>query len=599
MEEVSSKFNFAKQPKIITSFFLTLVTVLTLTTFVTMVNLNEVDAFTSVSPNCGLINQDPDGECSVDIDYDGNCSFFNNDCNIAVNINKNPGGGSVDFNPNPTSELKLHSILETGVDCSNVKSSWGKANCLLNSNNDYTSNTIINTDGLAAKFDNDIKYEGSQQVRDTSGQDNFQAFNTMTQKVDLATRGAGATIDTDNEGDSGNLILRYDQDIVHPDDTQNRNLGAQAVNMFAQDSSTIDTSEHEELGFNLVQTLRDNDDDDGTHISSPITTKNEANQVLNVDARGGATIKYDTLGLSTTTQNIEDCSFGAGSCTNTAGTTASPQSGMRTELTASGVGTLIEVDDLQQLLSQNIDNFKPSNNKAATNTANAQVVSAVATQGGEIDMDTGDSSSQRISQSITGTDSNPLKGTVTNNADQRLDVGTSGVPVLGTVVASVDQTITQSIIGSRTDGSSNNGQTLVTLLSKEGPSQLFINGFDQYLTQTVNNCIGCSNNGIVNALFEVEDAATFTLRDGSIQGLTQTVNRDGATTTNTVSSRISVLGDGTDANIGLNQQVSNVNGGFAGVQNGNSNFQATYAADTSQQCNISTVGTFTPTTSCS
>jgi hypothetical protein len=136
-------------------------------------------------------------------------------------------------------------------------------------------------------------------------------------------------------------------------------------------------------------------------------------------------------------------------------------------------------------------------------------------------------------------------------------------------------------------------------LSKEGPSQLFINGFDQYLTQTVNNCIGCSNNGIVTALFEVEDAATFTLRDGSIQGLTQTVNRDGATTTNTVSSRISVLGDGTDANIGLNQQVSNVNGGFAGVQNGASDFQATYNADANQQCNISTVGTFTPTTSCS
>ena len=89
------------------------------------------------------------------------------------------------------------------------------------------------------------------------------------------------------------------------------------------------------------------------------------------------------------------------------------------------------------------------------------------------------------------------------------------------------------------------------------------------------------------------------MRDGSIQGLTQTVNRDGATTTNTVSSRISVLGDGTEANIDLNQQIYNTNGGIAGSQNGPSNFQATYTADANQQCNISTVGTFTPTTSCS
>ena len=136
---------------------------------------------------------------------------------------------------------------------------------------------------------------------------------------------------------------------------------------------------------------------------------------------------------------------------------------------------------------------------------------------------------------------------------------------------------------------------MVLLLSKEGPSQLFVNGFDQYLTQTVSNCIGYSNKGIVTATFEVNDAATFTLRDGSIQGLTQTVNRDGAANTNTVSSVISVLGNGTGANIGLNQQVSNLNG----ANNGNSMFTATYPADANQQCNISTVGTFNPGISCS
>ena len=107
-----------------------------------------------------------------------------------------------------------------------------------------------------------------------------------------------------------------------------------------------------------------------------------------------------------------------------------------------------------------------------------------------------------------------MKGNVQNVTVQRLDVGTSGFPTLGTVEASVDQNLQQSITGSRTDGSSNNGETLVLLLSKEGPSQLFVNGFDQYLTQTVSNCVGCSNNRIVTATFEVNDAATFTLRDG-------------------------------------------------------------------------------------
>jgi hypothetical protein len=567
-----------KKVTMCTNFLMIVTTLLTLITFTSMMNVGEVEAATVVSPNSGVIDQSPSGECSVSIDYDGNCSPSSSNCNIAVNINKNPGRGSINFVPSGDNELKLHSVLETGVECSDVKSSWGKANCLLNSKNNYVSNTIINTDGLAKLFDNEINYEGSQQVRDTSGQDNFKATNTMNQKADLTTREAGATIDTDVSGK--NVILQYKQDIVKPDDTQNTNLGSQAVNMFAQDKSTIDTIAHEELGFNLVQTLRNNDDDDGTHISSPITTKNEANQVLNVDARGGATIKYDTLGLSTTTQDIYKCSFGGGSCTNTAGTPASPQSSMRTELTASGAGTFIDVDDLQQLLTQKIQYFNPANNKAASNTANTQVVSAVATQCGKIDLNTGDSSSQQLTQSITGTDSSPLKGNVQNVAVQRLDVGTSGFPTLGTVEASVDQNLQQSITGSRTDGSSNNGQTLVLLLSKEGPSQLFVNGFDQYLTQTVSNCVGCSNNRIVTATFEVNDAATFTLRDGSIQGLTQTVNRDGATNTNTVSSVISVLGDGTDANIGLNQQVSNLNG----ANNGNSMFTATYAADANQQC---------------
>ena len=59
----------------------------------------------------------------------------------------------------------------------------GQSNCILKSKNNYVSNTIINTDGLAELFDNEINYEGSQQVRDTSGQDNFKTTNTMNQKA--------------------------------------------------------------------------------------------------------------------------------------------------------------------------------------------------------------------------------------------------------------------------------------------------------------------------------------------------------------------------------------------------------------------------------
>jgi hypothetical protein len=587
MEEVSSKLK-CKKVTMCTSFFMIVTTLLTLITFTSMINVGEVEAATVVSPNCGVIDQSPSGECSVSIDYDGNCSPSSSSCNIAVNINKNPGGGSINFVPSGDNELKLHSVLETGVECSDVKSSWGKANCLLNSKNNYVSNTIINTDGLAKLFDNEINYEGSQQVRDTSGQDNFKATNTMNQKADLATRGAGATIDTDGSGK--NVILQYKQDIVHPDDTQNTNLGSQAVNMFAQDKSTIDTSAHEELGFNLVQTLRDNDDDDGTHISSPITTKNEANQVLNVDARGGATIKYDTLGLSTTTQDIYKCSFGQGSCTNTAGTTASPQSGMRTELTASGAGTVINVDDLQQLLSQKIQYFNPANNKIASNTQNAQVVSAVATEGGKINLATGATNTQSSTQSITNSKQN-----TGNLGSQTLNVGTNVIPVVGQVTADVDQTLQQSISSANTGPSSNTGTMTINLLSKTGTSQLFIEEFDQYLTQ-IATCSNCQNNGQVSATFEVQgDASNFILRDGSIQGLTQTATRDGVLNQNIVGATISVSGTGTNANIFLDQQISNTN-----MNNqGNSNFAASYSAGATQQCVISSPGPVTQATACS
>ncbi len=48
---------------------------------------------------------------------------------------------------------------------------------------------------------------------------------------------------------------------------------------------------------------------------------------------------------------------------------------------------------------------------------------------------------------------------------------------------------------------------VITLLSKEGPSQLFIEEFNQYLIQSA-TCSGCHNTGVIYATFEVENAAT-------------------------------------------------------------------------------------------
>ena len=597
MEEYSSKFNYSK-PKVIVSFLMTLATVLTLTTFVTMVNFSEVDAATVISPTCNVINQDPDGECSVDIDYDGNCSPTTNDCNIAVNINKNPGGGAVNFNPDPNNELKLNYLLETGLECNNVKSSWGKARCLTASNNDYVSNTRINTDGDFGTFDNEINSEGSQQIRDTDGQALFKAFNNMRQDVSLFTRGEGSTIHTDGTGD--NLILKYNQDIVGPDNSDNNNKGTQLVNLQARTGGAINTYNHEETGFSLNQELIGNDDTDGQ--TGQVKATNEGRQSLTADARTGATIEYDTLGLSELSQVIQDCEFGVATCINQAGSTTSGSTtlpdgtivpgsgGMQVVLDARGTGTVIDVDDLQQYVSQNIDNFDTSANKVAKNNAPSQLFSAVARAGGEIDFDTGESSSQTFSQSITDS-----RASSDNSGSQAIEVGTPavGFEVNGLVEANLEQRLDQQITASNTGTSSNLGTMTLILLSKDGPSQLFVDGFEQYLTQ-VTSCNNCANNGQIQAVFEVEDAATFTLKDGSIQGLTQIADQNGEQNMNVVQSRISVSGTGTDANIGLNHQIFN-----DGTNDGSSQFTGTYTADANQQCNISTNGAFTQATACS
>ena len=44
-------------------------------------------------------------------------------------------------------------------------------------------------------------------------------------------------------------------------------------------------------------------------IRSPITATNRAHQILGIDSDNSALIKYDTNGLSTISQPIDDCSF--------------------------------------------------------------------------------------------------------------------------------------------------------------------------------------------------------------------------------------------------------------------------------------------------
>ena len=116
----------------------------------------------------------------------------------------------------------------------------------------------------------------------------------------------GSSVVTNGPGD--NFQLQYLQDIVEPDDTTNTNKGRQLVSLDAQTGGKIDTSEHEELGFLLEQTLIDIDNHDN-QPTARIQATNNAFQTLGIDSDNGAEIQYDTNGLSKISQKIEDCSF--------------------------------------------------------------------------------------------------------------------------------------------------------------------------------------------------------------------------------------------------------------------------------------------------
>jgi hypothetical protein len=629
MEEIYSKSKYTKlkpKTKMISTFLVTIITLFTLTTFTAMSsNVGQVEAVTNTG-NCAALDATPNGECDVDINYDGNCSPSSSNCNINLNVpNSSPG------------QLRLNYLLETGLYCNNVAGgSASKAFCLNNNFNNYASTVAQNGGGT---MNNQFNFEGSQQIRDTDGQDRFKATNTMDQRARVNTdANPNSVVNTDGSGD--NFVLKYLQDVVEPDDTTNRNLGKQLVSLEALGGGKIDTSEHSELGFSLEQRLLDIDNHD-TAGSDWLTATNRASQVLGIDAQNGGVINYDTNGLSLVSQTIDDCSFATASsanptaCLNFAGDEAplntALTNGQRAQLFAHGVGTTVDVDNLRQLINQNIDNFENANGRDATNrVVDGQLFVAKATQGGDIDMALSDvdEQTQSLSQSIINSDGNsinevvkPNAATFTTNtarqttlqnlgfagsAGQAIYIGENPTTPLdpttattdsvkGLVEADVDQILKQSISenDANTGTARNSGTMVMTLLAKDGPSELFVEGFDQYLTQTA-TCSNCANNGAVSATFEVNGDSTLTLTPGSIQGLTQTLTRDGATNTNAVISKITVTG--TDATIGLNQQISNTNGG----NNGISQFTGTYTAatpDTTQHCNINTNGVFTQASS--
>ena len=442
MEEIYSKSKFTKlkpKTKMITTFLATILTLMTLTTFTAMSsNVGQVEALTNTG-NCAALDATPNGECDVgnpdggdSIDYDGNCTGpSSSNCNIQLNVPASTPG-----------QLRLNYLLETGVFCNNVAGgSTSKAFCLQNNFNNYAS-TVTQTG--TGTMNNQFNFEGSQQIRDTDGQDRFKATNTMKQDVTVNTVGASSSVVTNGPGD--NFQLKYLQDVVEPDDTTNTNNGRQLVSLDAQTGGKIDTSEHEELGFSLEQRLLDIDNHD-TAPNDRIKATNNALQVLGIDSDNGALVKYDTNGLSLVSQTIDDCSFATTAttdCLNFAGDpTLSPTftNGQRVQLFADGVGTdgvatTVDVDNLRQLINQKIDNFENANGDDATNMVGVRVTTptvdvvggqlfvAKATQGGDIDMalDDVDEQTQSISQSIINSDE-----TSTNEVDKPIPIDfTSG-----------------------------------------------------------------------------------------------------------------------------------------------------------------------------
>jgi len=592
----------------------------TITAFTFMNNIGEADARTLIKdPDCATIDAKSAGECKISAQFLDDCATMSTaNCNIAVDINRGI------FNPSGSNELKLDYLLKSGIACGTGPSGWTKASCLMNTANNYnydpatgaqTSSININTDNRYDRLDVEAKYDGSQRITNTLGKDRFQATNDMKQQVNVRTSGSGSGVDLEGDGADG-VQLKYNQLISGPDNSINKNNARQQFDVNAFSGGNIEFL-HDEYGFDTKQTISNTAGPTGT--TNLLSTLNQGKQTLTANVFNDADVRYDTYGLSTSTQNIQDIA-GKGTVQNKAGDPATINSatatdGMRVNLEASGYGANVDADNTLQTLKQDIAGFTGSTATASTPTAlneiNRMLFSALARQNtpndlAEISVTENEPQTQTVSQAIYNSG-----GTVDlrNTATAGINLGfeafnanptTGDDPVTGDLqYEDLSQTLDQLITGATANTATdrqvfNVGTTLLTLLSHDGTSQFIVDGFDQYLHQTTDGCTNCGNQGNVQAIFSVDDAATFNLREGSVQGLTQYVNQDGVFTNNNVLATIGVTGDGTDANILYQQEILNVNNQVTGgsVGSGTSSFSATFNQDVNTQCSISGNGNY-------
>ena len=605
-----------------------------ITAFTLMNNIGEADARTLFKdPDCNTIDARSAGECKIDAQFLDDCATTATaNCNINVDINRGI------FTPSGSNELKLNYLIKSGIACSTGPGGWTKANCLANTFNNYNSGTPsinINTDNRYDRLDIEAKYEGEQRIINTAGKDRFQATNDMKQQVNVITSGSGSGVDLEGDGADG-VQLKYNQLISGADNSKNNNNARQQFDVAASSGGNIEFL-NDEYGFDLKQSIINTAGPAGsgptTSTSSlpttpnQLTTLNQGKQTLTAKVFNDADIHYDTYGLSTLTQNIQDIA-GRGTVQNLAGNPATLNSptatdGMRVNLEANGYGANVDADNTLQTLYQNIAGFRGSTvsgaTPTATNTLNEMIFSALARQASpndyaEISNTENEPQTQTVTQAILNSGGNV---DLSNSATARVNLGAEAFlvgsdgsqtvgdrPIRGELTyedlsQSIDQEI-KDVSGTTTGvGNNNIGSTLLTFLSQTGESKIIVDAFEQYLDQTIDGCLNCGNVGVMSAIFSVDNSATFTLQDGSYQRLTQYVSQDGVINNNNVVSTLHVTGAGTDASVLYQQQLSNVNGN-TGTQAspGTSSFSGTISSSGNYNCQMSGVGVFTVASSC-
>jgi hypothetical protein len=567
------------------------VTIMTFTSFILMNNIGEADARTLYKdPDCSTIDSKSAGECKINVNFGGDCASStyasSAKCNVNVDINRGT------FNPSGDNELKLKYFIDSAIYCSPGGTGWSKSTCLANAVNNYNAGTPsinINTDNRFDLLDIEATYDSDQKISTTTANNYFKANNDLKQQVNVYTRGYDTEVDMEGSGADG-LFLKSNQLISDVDNTNADNKARQQFDVTAKSGGDILLT-HNEYGFAGDQQIINTDGRETatTTTTDRLTALNQYKQTLTADVEDYGDIEYDTYGLSTISQTIQDASNTAnrGTVQNFAGdpataNTATSKDGMRVNLEADGYGANINIDNFLQTADQDIVSFAGTSTAAlAENRINEMYFSALARDDGydaaEIEFDPEGVHEQSIVQDIQNSGGNVA---LRNTAWAELQAGfeanvispttgddtISDNPVNGLLdVDNLDQTINQDIsdvysTSTTTANSFNRGDSRVLLLSQDGDSQFYVDGFTQYLDQTVDGCTNCGNIGFVDAVFTVRDAATFNLQEGSIQGLTQYNSENGQILDNTVSAIINVAGDGTYADIFYDQQILNYNG---------------------------------------